>query len=161
MEKAKSILKKQGSTLILRGAVILIGLVVLGLCVGIVFLITDGKQNYRTPIWIGLYVAAVPFYIALHQTLKLLNYIDKNIVFSKLSIEALKTIKYCALAISGLFMAGSPYILHVADKDDAPGLFATALIIIGTSFVIATSAGVLQKLVQNAVDIKSENDLTV
>jgi len=152
---------KQGSTLILRGAVALIGLVVLALCVGIAFLIADGKQNYHTPIWFGLYVAAIPFYGALYQTMRLLGYIDKNLVFSELSIEALRRIKYCALVISGLFIIGSPYIFHVADKDDAPGILAIAFIIIGASFVIATFAGVLQKLLQNAVDIKSENDLTV
>jgi Protein of unknown function (DUF2975) len=157
----KGVPMTRGSTIILRGVIILIGLVVLVMCVGIAFLITDGKENYRTPIWAGLYVAAVPFYIALYQTLKLLNYIDRNTVFSELSVKALKNIKYCALAISGLFVAGSPYIMHVAQTDDAPGLFAMALLIIGTSFVIATSAGVLQKLLQSAIDIKSENDLTV
>ncbi len=152
---------RKGSTLVLRGAVILLGLVVLALCVGIGFLITDGKQNYRTPIWVGLYVAAVPFYFALYQTIKLLDYIENNTVFSELSVKALKNIKRSALAISGLFVAGSPYIFHVAQKDDAPGLFAFALIIVGASFVIVTAAAVLEKLLQNAIDIKSENDLTV
>jgi hypothetical protein len=35
------------------------------------------------------------------------------------------------------------------------------LVAIVSSVVIATAAGVFQKLLQNAVDIKSENDLTV
>lgn len=152
---------KRGSTNVLRGAVILIGLIVALLCIGIAFLIADGKQNYHTPIWLGLYVGAVPLYIALYQTIKLLGYIDKNTVFSELSVHALKNVKYCALTISGLFLAGSPYIFHVADKDDAPSILAVALVIIGTSFVIATSAAVLQRLLQNVIDIKSENDLTV
>lgn len=152
---------KRGSTNVLRGAVILIGLIVALLCIGIAFLIADGKQNYYTPIWLGLYVGAVPLYIALYQTIKLLGYIDKNTVFSELSVCALKNVKYCALTISGLFLAGSPYIFHVADKDDAPGVLAIALVIIGASFVIATSAAVLQRLLQNVIDIKSENDLTV
>lgn len=121
---------------------------------------SDETGGYR-PILIGLYVAAIPFFAALYQTLKLLQYIDKNEAFSPLSVKALQAIQYCALIISGLFAAGLPYIYHVADKDDAPGVVAVALVITFASFVIATFAAVLQKLVQNAIDIKNENDLTV
>ncbi len=152
---------KRGSTIILRGAIVLIGVVVLALCVGIAFLIADGKQNYHTPIWVGLYVAAVPFFFALYQTLKLLGHIDKNRAFSRESVSSLKSIKYCALTITGLFGSGMPYIFYVADKDDAPGLVAIGFIIISASAVIATAAAVFQGLLQSAVDIQSENDLTV
>ena len=93
--------------------------------------------------------------------MKLLNYIDKNKVFSDASIKALKNIKYSAIAISLLYAAGMPYILYVADKDDAPGVVLIGLVIIFASFVIATAAAVFQRLVQSAVEIKSENDLTV
>ena len=148
----------------LRGVVIFIGLVVLGLCVfGLPYLIQSeltGDFDYG-PIFLGLYVPAVPFFFALYQSLKLLGYIDKNEAFSASSVRAFRNIKYCALIISGLFAAGMPYVFFVADRDDAPGLAAIGFVIVGASFVIATFAAVLQKLVQNAVDIKSENDLTV
>lgn len=155
---------ERGSTVFLRGVVILIGLVVLGLCIfGLPVLISSelrGDFDYG-PIFLGLYVPAVPFFFALYQSLKLLGYIDKNEAFSELSVRAFRNIKYCAFIISGLFAAGMPYVFYVADRDDAPGLAAMGFVIIGASFVIATFAAVLQKLVQNAVDIKSENDLTV
>lgn len=155
---------ERGSTVFLRGVVVLIGLVVLGLCVfGLPVLIRSeltGDFDYG-PIFLGLYVPAIPFFFALYQSLKLLDYIDKNEAFSELSVRAFRNIKYCALIISGLFAAGMPYVFYVADRDDAPGLAAMGFVIIGASFVIATFAAVLQKLVQNAVDIKSENDLTV
>lgn len=152
---------ERGSTIILRLAVLAIGLVVLVLCVATGFLIFDGEQNYRTPVWVGLWVAAVPFFAALYQTFKLLNYIDKNKAFSNLTVKALKNIKYCGLAIASLFVAGSPYIMYVANRDDAPGLFAIALVIIGASISVAVFAAVLQRLLQNAMAIKKENDLTV
>ena len=161
-KKGKSM--KRGSTIVLRGVVILIGLIILAICVlGLPRAIDaelSGDFDYG-PIFIGLYIPAIPFFIAIQQTLKLLDYIDKNKAFSELSVKALNTIKYCALAISGLFALGMPYIFYVADRDDAPGVAALGFVIIGASFVIATAAAVLQKLVQNAVDIKSENDLTV
>lgn len=156
---------ERGSTLFLRGVVVAIGLAVLGVCVfGLPTLIaselTTSDFDYGW-IFVGLYVPAVPFFFALHQALKLLDNIDKNQAFSELSVRAFRNIKYCALAISGLFAAGMPYVFYVADRDDAPGVALVGFVIVGASFVIATFAAVLQKLVQNAVDIKSENDLTV
>ena len=152
---------KRGSTLILKAAIIFIGLLVLGLCVFIpAVAISDNTGDY-SPILFGLYVPAIPFFIALYQALKLLGYIDKNQAFSEQSVDALGRIKYCGFIISGLFTAAMPYIFYVADKDDAPGVILMAGIIIGTSFVIGTAAAVFQSLLQNAVDIKSENDLTV
>jgi hypothetical protein len=153
---------KRGSTIFLRVAVFLLGLTVLALCVFVLpaGIRSDDIGDYRA-ILFGMYVPAIPFFYALYQTLKLLDYIDKNKAFSKASVKALNKVKYCALAISGMYAVGMPYIYVVADRDDAPGVVAIGLVIVGTSLVIATSAGVLQKLLQNAIDIKSENDLTV
>ncbi|HUP26772.1 MAG TPA: DUF2975 domain-containing protein [Candidatus Limnocylindrales bacterium] len=153
---------KNGPVTILRGAVVLMGLIVMALCLFVLpAWISSDKTGYYRPILIGLYVTAIPFFIALHQALKLLGYIDNDKAFSGLSVRALKNIKYCGLVISGLFAAGQPYVFYAADRDDAPGVALIGFVIIGTSFVIATAAGVFQSLVQNAVDIKLENDLTV
>lgn len=156
---------KRGSTLILQAAVVVLGLFVLGICVILLPLLIKEELLHNDfdygPIMLGLYVTAIPFFFALFQTIKLIRYIEQSKPFSELSIRALNKIKYCALAISGMFSLGLPYIFHVAQQDDAPGLVLMTLIIVGTSFVIATSAAVLQKLVQGALDIKSENDLTV
>jgi hypothetical protein len=153
---------KQGSTLILRGVVVILGLLVLVLClVGLPAGILSDRTGYYRPILAGLYVPAVPFFIALYQALNLLDFIDSNKAFSQASVEALKKIKYCALIISVLFTLGMPYIFYAADRDDAPGVALVWFVIIGASFVIATAAAVFQRLFQNAVDIKSENDLTV
>jgi hypothetical protein len=153
---------KRGSTFILRAVVIILGLIVLALCLFLLPSAINSEEvgGYR-PILLGLYVPAIPFFFALYQTMRLLSYIDKNNPFSSLSIKGLKYIKYCALVISALFAAGMPYVFIVADRDDAPGVIVLGLVIIFASGVIATAAGVLQALVQNAVDIKSENDLTV
>jgi MFS family permease len=158
----KGIEMKRGSTLVLRAAILVMGLIVLGLCVfALPAGINTDNTGYYRPILFGLYIPAIPFFFALHQALKLLEYIDKNKAFSNLSVSALGNIKYCGLAISGLFALGMPYIFYAADRDDAPGVAAIGFIIIGASFVIATAAAVFQRLLQNAVDIKSENDLTV
>lgn len=155
---------KRGSTIFLRAVVIAIGLIVLALCVfalpRLIMSELEGDFDYG-PIFAGMYLPAIPFFFALYQALKLLSYIDKNEAFTEPSVKALKRIKYCGFIISGLYAAGMPYIFYVADRDDAPGVAALGFVIIGASFVVATAAALFQRLFQNAVDIKSENDLTV
>lgn len=153
---------KRGSTNFLRGVIVLIAIVVLVLCViALPAGINSDTTGYYRPILLGLYIPAIPFFFALYQSLKLLDYIDTGKAFTSLSVTAFKYIKYCAAVIGTLFVLGMPYIFMAADRDDAPGVVLIGLVISFASLVIATFAAVLQKLVQNAVDIKSENDLTV
>jgi hypothetical protein len=162
------LLVKQGTTLFLKIVVFLIGLPVLALCIFVVpelgryaVELYPGKTYLQYLFYIDIYASAIPFYFALFQAFKLLSYIDKNVAFSELSVIALKNIKYCANAISILYVVGLPLLYLIAERDDAPGLIAIGLIIIFASSVIAVFAAVLQRLLQEAIDIKSENDLIV
>ncbi len=107
-------------------------------------------------VYLDLYATAVPFYFALYQAFKLLSYIDKNHAFSELSVRALKKIKYCALSISLLYVAGMPLFYLLGERDDAPGIIVIGMIMVFASLVITVFAAVLQKLLQKAVEIKSE-----
>ncbi|MCK1999997.1 DUF2975 domain-containing protein [[Brevibacterium] frigoritolerans] len=159
---------KQVSTLFLKVAVILIGLPILALCIFFVPEIAEFAAelypdmayiNYL--VFIDLYASAIPFYFALYQAFKLLSYIDNNKAFSELSVRSLKNIKYCAITISSLFVVGMPLFYLIAEKDDAPGIILIGMVIIFASMVIAVFAAVLQKLLKEAIEIKSENDLIV
>jgi hypothetical protein len=159
---------KRGTTFFLKAAIILIGIAVVALCVFLVPEIANyaaelypDNTYMKSLVFIDLYASAIPFYVALYQAFKLLSYIDKNKAFSELSVLALKNIKNCAIAISGLYALGMPLFYLVADKDDAPGIIAIGMIMIFASMVIAVFAAVLQKLLKEAIDVKSENDLTV
>ncbi|WP_410511748.1 DUF2975 domain-containing protein [Paenibacillus sp. BR2-3] len=157
---------ERGTTLFLKVTVFLIGIPVLALCIfWLPWIANEAAEHYPAywiyPVIISLYVAAIPYFVALYQALRLLSYIDKNKAFSELSVRALKNIKYCAFTISILFAACMPFLFFMAQEDDAPGLAALGLVITFASIVIAVFAAVLQKLLKNAIDIKSENDLTV
>lgn len=159
---------ERGSTLFLKIAVVLIGIPVLALFIFVVPGIAEfAAELYpefaylRYLVLVDLYATAIPFYCALYWAFKLLSYIDKNQAFSDLSVKALKNIKYCALVLSGLFVAGMPLFYLMAERDDAPGIIVIGMVIIFASMVIAVFAAVLQRLLKEAIDIKSENDLTV
>ncbi|HYE12477.1 MAG TPA: DUF2975 domain-containing protein [Patescibacteria group bacterium] len=157
---------KRGTTLFLKIAVILIGIPILALGIfGLPWLANNPANpeyaHILYPIIIGMYVSVIPFYFALYQAFKLLDYIDKNKAFSQISVKALKNIKYCAITISTLYVVLMPFVFLVAEKDDAPGLIIFGMVPVFASMVIAVFAAVLQKLLKEAIDIKSENDLTV
>jgi hypothetical protein len=150
------------STLFLRSVIVLMGLAVLATCIfALPAGIASDKVGYYRPILIGMYLPAIPFFIGLFQGMKLLGYIDRNQAFTGSAVEALRNIKYCAAAISAMYAAGLPYIYYAAERDDAPGVIVIGMVISFTAFVIATAAALFQRLFQNAVDIKAENDLTV
>ncbi|MEH7274794.1 DUF2975 domain-containing protein [Neobacillus vireti] len=159
---------KQGSTLFLRIVVFLIGIPFLAVCIlGSSRLSPDSPYwqlpelaKLQYPILFGMYAAMIPFFFALYQTWKLLSNIDRNEAFSELSVTALKKIKYCAMIISSLYVLEMPFLYILTKVDDAPGI-VIGVIIIFASMIIAVFAAVLQRLLKEAIDIKSENDLIV
>ncbi|OKP67861.1 hypothetical protein A3842_27300 [Paenibacillus sp. P3E] len=158
---------KRGSTTFLKVIIVLAGIAVLALCIFLVPRIANfAAELYpnihlmKYLIFIVMYGAAVPFYLALYQSFNLLRYIDENTAFSELSVKALKNIKCCAFTISGLYVLGMPLFRFIAKKVDPPVGFL-GLIIIFASLVIAVFAAILQRLLQEAINIKSENDWTV
>ena len=118
------------------------------------------EMYFEDPFLAYAYIASIPFFVALYQAFKLLGYIGQNKLFSKRSVCALRTIKNCAIALIGFAVVSVIFMLF-GDKADRPaGAFLRILIIL-PSIVIATAAGMFERILQNAVDIKSENDFTV
>jgi hypothetical protein len=159
---------KKGSTLFLKGVLCLMGLAVLALCIFAVPEVVPGMAAefpillpLVRPMYFGLWATAIPFFVAIFQAFKLLNYIDANSAFSTRSVEALKRIKYSALAMSGLYLIGMPVVFLIAESDDAPGVVILGLLLALSPTVIAIFAAVLQRLVESAIEIKKETELTV
>jgi|SRR3989344_8325960 len=158
---------KKSSTSFLKVVILLIGLPVLGLLLW--FPQVEGRNANSDPISLYfndpflayVYLSFVPFFVALYQAFKLLGYIEQDKVFSQVSVKALRNIKYCIVAFIGFISLIMPWIMMFAQDDDAPGVVLIPLVIIFASAVIATAVAVAQRLLQKAVDLKSENDLTV
>ena len=58
-------------------------------------------------------------------------------------------------------MAGLFIMLFHNKEDDPAGFLAMCLILTIITIAIATAVALLEKILQNAVDMKSENDLTI
>ena len=159
---------KRSSTIFLQVVVVLIGIGALALMLWEPHL--EGRNVHATlfqiyfndPFLAYAYTGSIAFFMALYQVFKLLGYIGRNEVFSQRSVNALRTIKYCALTVIA-FLVGAEAFFSVVqrDKEDIAGGVMLGLLLIFVSAVVATAAAVFERTLQSAVDIKSENDLTV
>jgi cytochrome bd-type quinol oxidase subunit 2 len=116
---------------------------------------------FKDPFLAYAYFASIAFFVGLYQAFKVLGYVRQNKTFSPAPVKALRTIKYCAMAIIGFVAVGVIFILMFGDKEDRPAGVFMSILITFASVVIATAAAMFERILQNAVDIKSENDLTV
>jgi hypothetical protein len=117
---------------------------------------------FKDPFLAYAYTASIAFFAALYQAFTLLGYIGRNKVFSPESVRALRIIKYCALILVAAIVGALAYIfIAVRGKDDIAGGVAMGVVLIFVSAVVGTAAAVFERLLQAAVDIKSEHDLTV
>ena len=113
---------------------------------------------FKDPFLAYAYLSSIPFFVALYQAFKVLGYIGQDKAFSQATLKALRTIKFCALAIIGFVALGELFIMLGDSDDRAGGVFMGILITFGSA-VIATAAAIFERVLQNALDIKSENDL--
>jgi hypothetical protein len=157
---------KKSSTIFLQVVIVLIGIVALAIMIR--FPLTEGRavnldlfSIYADPFILYGYLASIAFFAALYQAFKLLGYIGQNKVFSLNSVKALRIIKHCAIILSISIVIAGLYIISHAKDDDPAGFLAMCMVTTFISIVVATAAAVFERTLQSAVELKSENDLTV
>lgn len=155
---------KRSSTIFLQVVIVLIGIVALAIMIR--FPLTEGRAEnldlfsiYADPFILYVYAASIPFFIALYKTFKLLGYIGQNKAFSLNPVRALSSIKYCAIVLSVLIVMAGLYLRIFHHKDDDPaGFIAMCIVTAFISLVVATAVAVFEKILQNGMDLKSENE---
>lgn len=159
---------KKPSAIFLQFVVFLIGVVALALLLlepRLEGVNANAKSLYDIyfddPFLMLVYAGSLPFFFALYQAIRILSAIGNDSVFSLEVVKALRTIKYCALAVVGFVAVEEAFILLTHGSDDAAGGIMIGIMIAFGSIVFATLAATFEKTVQSAVDMKSENDLTV
>ena len=157
---------KRNSTIFLQIVIVFIGIGALALLLweprleGRNAHATNFEIYFKDPFLALVYIGSIPFFVALYQAIKVLGYAGQNRIFSQAAVKALRTIKFCALGIIGFVALGELFIMLGNSDDRAGGIFMGILITFG-SVVSPTAAAMFERILQNAVDIKSENDLTV
>lgn len=123
---------------------------------------TQFEIYFKDPFLAYIYLAFIPFFVALYQAIKMLGYARRDEIFSPRAVRALAVIKYCAVAVALFIVGAEAYIfIFVRGTDDVAGGVMMGVFIIFVSAVIGMAATVFERILQKAVDLKSENDLTV
>lgn len=126
--------------------------------------IEDGFTDYGYAIYtvfIATFLVAIPFFYGAFNAWRLLDYTNQGKAFSKRSVKALRNIALSAAAISIIYILALPFFYVWGENDDAPGVILIGLILVGAPMVVSVFAALLQRLIAEAVDLKSENELTV
>jgi Protein of unknown function (DUF3036). len=155
------------SILFLQAVIVLIGIVVLAILIWSP--LKEGRAAnldlfsiYFDKFILYGYAASTAFFVALYKAFKLLGYIGQNKIFSSGSVKALKSIRYCAIVLSILIMMAGIYIKIFHNKEDDPtGFLVICIVTTFGSIVVATVAAIFERILQNAVNMKTENDLTI
>lgn len=158
---------KSISIVFLQVVIVLIGIVAIAILLW--FPQTEGRAAnldllsiYLDPFILYGYATSIAFFVALYKAFKLLGYIGQNKVFTSNAVKTLKSIKYCAIIISILIVLAGLYIRLFHHKEDDPaGFLAICIVTTFVAIVVATTAAIFEKLLQTAIDMKSENDLTI
>ena len=157
---------KRGSILFLRAVILLVGA---GVLAGMLWEPQLEGRNanadmatiyFRDPFLAYAYVGSLPFFYGLYQAFTLLGYVGQGRAFSPDAVKALRRIKFCALAVIG-FIAGAEAYIMLGVSDDRAGGVAMGIFTSFVCVVTAAAAAVLERVLQSAVDLKSDSELTV
>lgn len=158
---------KRASTIFLQVVIVLLGLGVFAFLLwepqleGRNANATQVEIYFKDPFLAYIYLAFVPFFFGLYQAFRILGYARRDEIFFERSVRALQIIKYCAFTVATFILGAVAYMFLFTHGEDIAGGVMMGVFIILVSAVIGTAAAVFERILQNAVDIKSENDLIV
>jgi energy-converting hydrogenase Eha subunit A len=118
------------------------------------------SQMYFNSFVVYAFIGSTPFFAALYHAFRVLGYVRQNKTFSQATVNSLRIIKYCALALIG-FVVVSVVFMIGGDREDRPAGFFMRILVIFPSIIVAIAAAISERVFQNAVDKKPENDLIV
>ncbi|MGL5256548.1 MAG: DUF2975 domain-containing protein [Proteocatella sp.] len=137
-------------------------IIFLKMAIGLIFILSIILSVLWIPklpkVFYAVYPTIIPFFIALFKGLKLLNLIEKGEAFSNSSALCLKQISFYAFLIATFYCLASTMLLIFNYKHN---FMITCISFFFASFFISVFASLLSELMENAIKIKTENDLTI
>jgi hypothetical protein len=113
---------------------------------------TTFEVYFKDPFLAYAYVGSIPFFLALHRAFGLFGHIRQHGAFSQETVDALRSIKRCAIVLIG-FVAGALIfiIMFGDDKEDRPAGVFMCLLVTLPAIGIAIAAAMFARNLQNAL----------
>lgn len=110
---------------------------------------TTFEIYFHDPFLAYAYLASIAYYVALYKAFRLLGYVRHGNASSLESVRAVRTIKYCAIALVVMVAGALAYIfIIVRGKDDIAGGVAIGVVMILSFTVIASAAAMFERRLQ-------------
>jgi hypothetical protein len=148
---------KSSSALFFQVAIVLIGIGALALMLWEPHL--EGRNAHATtfeiyfkdPFLAYVYLGSTPFFVALYRAFGLFGHVRQNGAFSQVTLDALRAIKRCAIALIGFVAGAAVFIIMFGDNEDRPaGIFMSFLFTLASS-VVAIAAAMFARHLQNTL----------
>lgn len=110
---------------------------------------------FDDPFLAFAYVASIPFFVALRQAFKLLGYAGRRELFSRSSARALRTIRWCAIAMIPCIAIGTVWLLS-SESDDRPPILMMGAVTMLLSIMVATAAAAFERKLRHVEVSMSE-----
>ena len=157
---------RSNKTSILKFSIVILALTVLYLSVfWLSKTISAYQSDYHNLLTVlnvikyGLYTSAIFFFVGIYFILELINLIEKDIFFSKKALNNLSFLKYIIFTILVLYSSVLLYV-YIRVGFIKSIFIVGGLVIFITAFLIIFIEIFIQ-LLEKAVNIKLENDLTI
>jgi hypothetical protein len=108
---------------------------------------------FKDPFLVYVYLSSISFFIGLHRMFRFLSYVRQNKVFSQKALDALRTVRYCALATAGSILLAEFYLfIFNRTQDDIAGAAMLGMIAIFLSLTIAAAISIFESVLQKVID---------
>ena len=146
---------KSSSALVLQIVVVLVGIAIFGLMLWEPHL--EGRNAHATayeiyfkdPFLAYVYAGSIPFFVAVFRAFGLFGHVGRTGTFSQVTLDALRVIKRCAMAIIGFVAGAVIFIIMFGDGEDRPaGIFMCVLVAFAAG-IIATAAAMFARYLRS------------
>ena len=108
---------------------------------------TTFEIYFKDPFLAYVYAGSIPFFVALQRAFGLFGHFRQNGRFSHATVDALRSIKRCAIVLIGFVAGAVVFILVFGDGEDRPaGVMMCLFVTVATSLVAITAAVLARKL---------------
>ena len=143
-----------------------IGIIVLLLCIFVLPQIAAETVRIhpevhflKTPILLGMYATAIPFFYALFETVKIIRIAERNSFFSEDILSGLNHIKVCAITILSLYVLG--FILLNYSNALPPLIALMGIVIMIISTMVALGASFIKTQLKKVTVLANCNEVEI
>ena len=146
---------KSSLALFLQFVVVVIGIGTLGLMLWEPHLegrnadATTFEIYFKDPFLAYVYAGSIPFFVAVYRAFGLFGHVRRTGTFSQVTLDALRVIKRCAMAIIGFVAGAMIFIIMFGDGEDRPAGIFMCVLVAFAACIIATAAAMFARYLRS------------